>query len=151
MSDVVVRAKTALEDVTEGGWLHLEDICGCYSVDAKPDLVCLPIAESIPNEADAAFIAAARTLVPELVAEIERMQAEHDPGKCYSSDVMERARYARSHGNFDALHAELIAEIERLHHLIQRGLAIGDQFRTPYAAGARAELRRSAGLQVGDS
>ena len=40
----------------------------------------------------------------------------------------------------------LLAEIERLHALIQRGLAYGDQFKTPYAAGARAELRRAAGM-----
>lgn len=37
-------------------------------------------------------------------------------------------------------------EPDRLHALIQRGLAYGDAFRTPYAAGARAELRRIAGM-----
>lgn len=42
--------------------------------------------------------------------------------------------------------ANLIADAEHLRVLIRRGLAYGDQFRTPYAAGARAELRRLAGI-----
>lgn len=40
----------------------------------------------------------------------------------------------------------LLAEIARLHSLIQAGLAYGDGFKTLYAAGARAELRRAAGM-----
>lgn len=43
---------------------------------------------------------------------------------------------------------QLMGEIDRLHALIRRGLAYGDQFRTPYAAGARAELRASAGMEI---
>lgn len=42
--------------------------------------------------------------------------------------------------------ANLIADVERLYSLIRRGLAYGDQFRTPVAAAARAELRRMAGM-----
>lgn len=48
---------------------------------------------------------------------------------------------------------QMVAELERLrgevaqvHILIRRGLAYGDQFRTPLAAGARAELRAMAGM-----
>lgn len=63
------------------------------------------------------------------------------------SNLVDRVRYAAEHGNSDTLHRELAAEIERLHALIQRGLAYGDQFRTPYAASARAELRRAAGMK----
>lgn len=112
MSDIVERAKAALEGVTEGGWLHSEDNCGCYSIDAKPDLTVQLIAECIASEADAEFLAASRTLVPELVAEVERLHAEN----------------------------------EQLHELIRRGLAYGQHFRTAYAAAARAELRRMAGM-----
>jgi hypothetical protein len=63
------------------------------------------------------------------------------------SDLVERAKYAYEHGGGDSLHGDLAAEIERLHALIQRGLAYGDQFRTPYAAAARAELRQAAGME----
>lgn len=63
------------------------------------------------------------------------------------SELMERARYAIEYGNGDALHRALVAEIARMHALIQRGLAYGDQFRTPLAAGARAELRAMAGMK----
>jgi len=73
MSELVERAKAALEGVTEEGWLCGEDPCGCYSVAAKPDLTVQVVAEHIANKADAEFIAAARSLVPELVAEVESM------------------------------------------------------------------------------
>jgi hypothetical protein len=63
------------------------------------------------------------------------------------SDLVEQAKYSYEHGGGDSLHRDLAAEIERLHALIQRGLAYGDKFRTPYAAGARAELRRAAGMK----
>ena len=86
MSDVVERAKAVLEGVTEGGWLAAEDNCGCYSVDAKPDLTMQMVADQIGSRADAEFIAQARTLVPELVAEVERLRGRlgdclcvHDP------------------------------------------------------------------------
>lgn len=46
---------------------------------------------------------------------------------------------------------ELIAEVEQLHDLIRLGLARGDAFRTPAAAGARAELRRVAGAALDKS
>lgn len=42
------------------------------------------------------------------------------------------------------------AEIERLHDLIRRGLAYGDQFRTAYAAAARAELREPQASSSGE-
>lgn len=60
--------------------------------------------------------------------------------------LLERARYAIEHGNSDQLHQALVNEIGRMHVLIQRGLAYGDQFKTPLAAGARAELRAMAGM-----
>lgn len=63
------------------------------------------------------------------------------------SDIVERAKYCRDSGSFDALHGELLAEAEQLHELIRRGLPYGDNFRTAYAAAARAELRRMAGMK----
>jgi len=118
MSDVRERAKAALEGVTQGPWDSVTDddvveaACVISLSEAeRRDGFGYCVGGDLLNE-DAMFIAAARTLVPELVAENEQLEAE----------------------------------IERLRDLIRRGLAVGDQFRTPYAAGARAELRKAAGM-----
>lgn len=63
------------------------------------------------------------------------------------SDLVDRAKYALEWGNGDLLHRDLVAEIERMYILIQRGLPFGEQFKTPLAAGARAELREMAGMK----
>lgn len=65
--DLIERTQAALEGTTGDGWLHAEDNCGCYTVTAKPDLTLQVVAEHIGSEHDAEFIAAARTLVPELL------------------------------------------------------------------------------------
>lgn len=88
MSDVVERAKSALEGVTEGPWeaqdwtSHANGERGCgilAGIGMKQRGIAWtgqhhwnPEAEA---QADAEFIAAARTLVPELVAEVERLRA----------------------------------------------------------------------------
>lgn len=71
MSDVVERAKAALEGVSRAPWK--------MGNRTHPDVVhtpngCLwhPILGEINHRADGEFIAQARTLVPELVAELER-------------------------------------------------------------------------------
>lgn len=106
MSDVVERAKAALEGVTEGPWTWDGDTfsdapehkCphGTHWTDHGPNLVrgnedgstfddWSPDAMVITSNgydasglevktADAEFIMAARTLVPELVSEIERLR-----------------------------------------------------------------------------
>jgi hypothetical protein len=64
-------------------------------------------------------------------------------------DMLERldVEDAQSYSSGDLVElANLIAEVDRLRELIRRGLAYGDSFRTPYAAGARVELRRAAGM-----
>ena len=87
MSDIVERAQAALEGVTEGGWLAAEDNCGCYSVDAKPDLAMQMVADQIGSRADAEFIAQARQLVPDLVAEVERLRDDLDFYSEWSNDL----------------------------------------------------------------
>lgn len=90
MSDVVERAKAALEGVTEGPWsrhdfgLAGQDepssivvFAGEFDWQAIHDgdlIVATPFWDA-PNDRNARFIAAARFLVPELVAELETTRA----------------------------------------------------------------------------
>lgn len=82
--NIVEQAKATLEGVTEGPWLvHNER--GHYGVTSITEAHAygnVAFAQSDyagygngSRKADAEFIAAARTLVPELIAEIERLNA----------------------------------------------------------------------------
>lgn len=70
MSDPVARAKALLEGVTEGPWVQV----GFGNVQRVPAGDFPPVAKAW-RTANGEFIAAARTLVPELVAEVERLRA----------------------------------------------------------------------------
>lgn len=76
MSDVVERAKAALEGVTEGPWDAFwgDQCCGGTCVDNGHGLPLHSGGDLLPR--DARFIAAARSLLPELVAEVERLRHE---------------------------------------------------------------------------
>lgn len=88
MGDILERAKAALEGITEGPWRVHEATTSGYAPHygvASGDRSYPDVAyahsdwEGYGNgsrKADAEFIAAARTLVPELVAEVERLR-EH--------------------------------------------------------------------------
>lgn len=86
MSDIVERAKAALEGVTEGPWYSTGGVVWFVDVIAVPDPSDPSGQTSMPeqvqekvcdtSEGDAEFIAASRQLVPELVAEVERLRAE---------------------------------------------------------------------------
>ncbi|WNO26645.1 hypothetical protein SEA_JUNIORMINT_57 [Mycobacterium phage Juniormint] len=69
-SDVVERAKAALEGVTEGPWTWT------HGMDARA-MVLGPdnLRVKLEGYRDAEFIASARSLVPELIAEAERLRA----------------------------------------------------------------------------
>lgn len=87
--DVVARAKAALEGITPGPWESIyhqhdtsypSDTCNVIT-ERTGDLVAEVDDESRGYEEphgefgrDAAFIAAARSLVPELLAEVERLR-----------------------------------------------------------------------------
>jgi len=78
-ADVVFRAKAALEDVTAGPWVARAESDGDYPIyaDGGPIFGCPDCGvRGGAGRADAEFIAAARSLVPELVAELERLRAE---------------------------------------------------------------------------
>lgn len=72
-ADVVSRARGALEGVTEGPWRQN----GNHSV-YTPQWDCVALTYG-DNKADAMFIAAARFLIPELIAEVERLRDLPEP------------------------------------------------------------------------
>lgn len=83
MSDLVERAKAALEGVTEGPWetrsdyMELTRVVHSGEAEFALFLCCDCGVEAGAGEGrDAEFIAAARTLVPELVAEVERLRQQ---------------------------------------------------------------------------
>lgn len=73
MSDLVARAEAALEGVTEGPW-HYFFAGQCCAQPCIDNGHGLPLHSVEIEHCDARFIAAARTLVPELLAEVERWQ-----------------------------------------------------------------------------
>ncbi|AEK07844.1 hypothetical protein FDI59_gp097 [Mycobacterium phage Yoshi] len=71
MSDVVERAKAALEGAYEGPWVQV----GGGNINVDPVGHRPPVAKTW-TRGNGEFIAQARTLVPELVAEVERLRAQ---------------------------------------------------------------------------
>ena len=78
VSDVVARAKSALEGVTGGpwDWFSADQCCGGTCVDNGHGLPLHSGGDLLPR--DARFIAAARSLLPELVAEVENLRRENE-------------------------------------------------------------------------
>lgn len=77
MSDVVERAKAALEGTTEGPWIaeYSSEEGNCVIPhDAESTREAVATTHLYHQRADAEFIAQARTLVPELVAEVEELR-----------------------------------------------------------------------------
>lgn len=77
-ADVVARAREALENVTRGPWK--------LGNRGYPDVVhtpngCLwhPTRGDINNQRDGEFVAASRSLIPELIAEVERLHSWDGP------------------------------------------------------------------------
>ncbi|APU93074.1 hypothetical protein SEA_BUBBLES123_77 [Mycobacterium phage Bubbles123] len=76
MSDVVERAKAALEGTTEGPWIaeYSSEQGNCVIPhDAESTREAVATTHLYHQRADAEFIASARSLVPELIAEVERL------------------------------------------------------------------------------
>lgn len=71
---VTLRAWQALHEVTDGPWELRDGFV--YPLAIRYGLGSI-------RPADAAFIAAARSLVPEMAEEIERLRADHDPAQCF--------------------------------------------------------------------
>lgn len=80
--DVADRAEAALEGVTDGPWVswkqrqHFRDQGGIYRGNVVSDATKQIIVTQTGNVANSEFIAAARSLVPELVAELKTTRAQ---------------------------------------------------------------------------
>lgn len=87
--DIVERARTLLEGVTEGPWLMIpelgnEDAAVMSEGERAPDSITVGGHTFHPGysvavdlrQPDGEFVAAARSLVPELVAELERLRQQ---------------------------------------------------------------------------
>lgn len=89
MSDLLARARAALEGVTPGPWSSHDF---GYAHESEPSSIVIHTGEfdwraiydgdciatlgwDAPQDRDARFIAASRQLVPELTAEVERLQS----------------------------------------------------------------------------
>lgn len=90
--DVVARARDLLQEVSDGPWMAGKGRPGyTHWVDSKPDLVNIPIADHIDNLADAMFIAESRSLVPELVAEVEKLRGALETIRGIATDIEDRS------------------------------------------------------------
>lgn len=84
MSELVDRAKASLEGVTEGPWVSWKDRESresysdgyVYRGNVISDSTKQIVVTKSGNAANSLFIATARQLVPELIAEVERLEAE---------------------------------------------------------------------------
>jgi len=89
--DVIARATAALEGVTEGPWraslldgIDYEDGSSCIRGGVYPDergSTPVFLTSGGIDRRDARFIAASRTLVPELLAEVEQLRDHRDAWK----------------------------------------------------------------------
>ncbi|OHU67384.1 hypothetical protein BKG87_22050 [Mycobacteroides chelonae] len=86
MSELIDRAKASLEGVTEGPWVSWKDRESresysdgyVYRGNVISDSTKQIVVTKSGNAANSLFIAAARQLVPELIAEVERLRQECD-------------------------------------------------------------------------
>ncbi|AFL47995.1 hypothetical protein AVANI_91 [Mycobacterium phage Avani] len=113
MSDVVERAKAALEGAYEGPWVQV----GGGNINVDPVGHRPPVAKAW-TRGNGEFIAQARTLVPELVAEVERLRAQETRIRALCESLERLARkyeenHLANHGR-GVLHArrELLAALD---------------------------------------
>jgi hypothetical protein len=77
MTDLVSRARAALEGTTEGPWF-VDVVDATYLIISVNDYtVAEVLSNDVDRDANARFIAAARSLVPEMVNRIAALEAEN--------------------------------------------------------------------------
>jgi hypothetical protein len=74
--DIIARAEAALEGVTDGPWSCYGNMAHEVFQEPTADSEGADVAHSVCHIEDSRFIAAARTLVPALVAELKTARAE---------------------------------------------------------------------------
>ncbi|MFV8173772.1 hypothetical protein [Mycolicibacterium peregrinum] len=88
MTDIVERAKTALDGTTDGPWDVVPGAWGnVWHVSDDPGSPPLIVRMGGMKQPDAEFIAEARTLVPELVAEVESLRDDLRFYREWSNDL----------------------------------------------------------------
>jgi len=99
MNPLVTEARALCEGATEGPWETLLSAGKEYWIKTPRygvrDFCCLT--GGLEHEADAALIARSRTLLPEMAAEIERLERERDRFKA-RAEAAERDRKAALFG-----------------------------------------------------
>ncbi|AVJ48287.1 hypothetical protein SEA_NUEVOMUNDO_9 [Mycobacterium phage NuevoMundo] len=122
MSDAAERAKAALEGVTEGPWTWT------HGMDARA-MVLGPdnLRVKLEGYRDAEFIASARSLVPELIAEVERLRSYKSlPLDMVWQDYYSPDDVLKIRQPLDAEIEQLRAEVERLNEIIERVGEVAD-------------------------
>lgn len=129
-ADIATRAKMTLEGVTDGPW----EVNGFGNVNRTPGGEHPPVAKAW-KAADARFIAQSRTLMPELLAGVERTQEVRDQwrGRAENAEMeidflqeaLQRARADAASGDDAAarwrIRAETAeAEVDRLRGALDR-------------------------------
>lgn len=125
-ADLIARAKAALEGVTEGPWraslldgIDYEDGSSCIRGGVYPDergSTPVFLTSGGIDRRDARFIAASRTLVPELVAEVERLRGALDRPAIDANHIDRQRAFSeatfgpgsRLHGVTDHIAKELV-------------------------------------------
>lgn len=114
-SDAVERAQTALDGITPGPWITFPGWHPEIHQEAAPDrMVALAVVRS-SKSADAAFIAAAPTLVADLLAVIDRLERWKAEGMTVLGDWERVYEAAGSPGTLgESKAAAVLALVQRL-------------------------------------
>lgn len=132
MSDIVQRAKAALEGVTAGPWEteRSKYVSGWYIFPKGGATVLHAVDSEGLAPPDFQFLAAARTLVPELVDEIEKLRTE----VAFAKDGMEIRPMTAVESNLMTqvldLRRQLSAHQRQTHSdeaLAERAASVGNQ------------------------
>ncbi|QWT30294.1 hypothetical protein OLP41_gp008 [Mycobacterium phage I3] len=142
MSDAAERAKAALEEATEGPWLYIpggsEDALVVSEGEREPNAITVGGVSFHPGlhvavdlrDGDAEFIAQARTLVPELIAEVERLRSYKSlPLDMVWQDYYSPDDVLKIRQPLDAEIEQLRAEVERLNEIIEQVGEVADSYK----------------------
>ena len=100
--DELAAAKALCDAATPGPW---EDVAGMLR---SPDASVVLRFDGYESEEDAAFIAASRTLVPQLIAEVERLRVLNDRQAVHITHLMTQLRGPDLHDDVEHNRREIV-------------------------------------------
>ncbi|GAA4809483.1 hypothetical protein [Tomitella cavernea] len=125
--DVIARAELAMDGVTEGPWIaeYSREQGNCVIPgDAESTRKAVCVTRLYHQAADAAFIAAARTLVPDLAVALWEARADAREVEARAENVRRGA--SAQIADLRSQRDDALAEVERLRPLVANGMgAIG--------------------------